>query len=152
DSRAPPPFPTRRSSDLYHTVSGHKTRTRKSLRMPKVVSAEMARLVFNEKCRINISDEALSEEIEAVLKRNDFYRRFQNALELNFALGGMAMKVYGDESGLKISFVSPDCFVPLRVDGETVTEAAFISQTRKGDKYYTLVESHRWDSNGDYVI
>jgi len=47
-------------------VSGHKTRTRKSLKMPKVVSAEMARLVFNEKCRINISDEALSEEIEAV--------------------------------------------------------------------------------------
>lgn len=137
---------------VYHTVSGHKTRTRKSLKMPKVVSAEMARLVFNEKCRINISDEALSEEIEKVLKRNGFYRRFQNALELNFALGGMAMKVYGDEGGLKISFVSPDCFVPLRVDGETVTEAAFISQTRKGDKYYTLVESHRWDSNGDYVI
>ncbi|MBN3585309.1 poly(3-hydroxybutyrate) depolymerase, partial [Algoriphagus aestuarii] len=59
--------------------------------------------------------------------------------------------VYGDEGRLKISFVSPDCFVPLRVDGERVTEAAFISQTRKGDKYYTLVESHRWDG-ADYVI
>src|SRR5690606_36797424 len=64
----------------------------------------------------------------------------------------MAMKVNGDEGGMKISFVSPDCLVPLRVDGETVSEAAFISQTRKGDKYYTLVESQRWDSNGDYVI
>src|SRR5690606_41590148 len=82
---------------VYHTVRGHKTRTRKSLKMPKVVSAEMARLEFNEKYRINMSNEALSEGIAKVLKRHGFYRRLHTTLELNSALVAIAIQLCGDE-------------------------------------------------------
>lgn len=138
----------------YHTVQGKKARKRHSLRMPKVVSEEMARLVFNEKCRINISDETLATEIERVFKRNSFYKRFQDFLEYNYAMGGMVMKAYaqplsGDGYELKISFTTADCFLPISHQGGKIIEGAFISQTRQGNKYYTLIESHRWTTNQD---
>src|SRR5690606_40455694 len=54
----------------FHTVQGEKARKRNSLRMPKVASEKMARHELNEKCGINISDEALATDIERNFKLN----------------------------------------------------------------------------------
>ncbi len=140
----------------YHTINGPQTRRMHTLNIPKVVAEEMARLVFNERCQINISDKGLAENIEDVFRSNKFYKKFQDYLEYNFALGGMVAKVYAvkdktDKYALRISFVTADCFFPISYTNGQVNEGVFINQTRKGDKYYTLLEWHQWD--GDvYVI
>lgn len=134
----------------YHTIEGQKSRTMASLNMAKVISQEMAALIFNEKCSINISDKALSDDIKNVLDANNFIKEFQRYLEYNFALGGMVIKVYWD-NGIKLSYVTADCFVPIAWDNKHITEGVFVNEISKGDKKYTLLEWHLVENN-EYVI
>lgn len=125
----------------YHTIEGQKSRRMASLNMAKVISQEMAALIFNEKCSINISDKTLSDNIKNVLDENNFIREFQRYLEYTFALGGMVIKVYWDE-GIKLSYVTADCFIPITWDNKHITEGVFVNEISKGDKKYTLLEWH----------
>ncbi|HDR7601026.1 TPA: phage portal protein [Bacillus mycoides] len=125
----------------YQTIEGQKQRRMASLNMAKVVSQEMASLIFNEKCSINISDETLFNNIKNVLDENNFSREFQRYLEYMLATGGMVIKVYWD-NGIKLSFVTADCFVPVSWDNNKVTEGVFINESTKAGKYYTLLEWH----------
>lgn len=138
----------------YHTIEGQKSRTMASLNMAKVISQEMATLIFNEKCSINISDDTLSENIKNVLDDNNFIKEFQRYLEYNFALGGMVIKVYWD-NGIKLSYVTADCFIPITWDNKHITEGVFVNETSKGDKKYTLLEWHLVEvreAGKEYVI
>ncbi|PEB52454.1 portal protein [Bacillus sp. AFS098217] len=136
----------------YQTVDGnsHKRQMR-TLGMPKVISAEMANLVFNEKCEISLSDEETHNYVQEVFKNSSFYLQFQNYLEYMFAIGGIVAKVYADKKGVRIGFVNADCFIPTADDGKTVTEGIFINESRKNNKKYTLLEWHRWEKDV-YVI
>ncbi|MED3586541.1 phage portal protein [Bacillus thuringiensis] len=125
----------------YQTVEGQKQRRMASLNMAKVVTQEMSSLIFNEKCSINISDEALFDNIKNVLDDNNFNREFQRHLEYMLSLGGMVIKAYYD-GDIKLSFVTADCFVPVSWDNNKVTEGVFINESTKAGKYYTLLEWH----------
>ncbi|PEB19719.1 portal protein [Bacillus toyonensis] len=125
----------------YHTVEGQKSRRMASLNMAKVISQEMAALIFNEKCSINISDKTLSDDIKNVLDENNFIKEFQRYLEYTFALGGMVIKVYWND-GIKLSYVTADCFIPIAWDNKHITEGVFVNELSKGDKKYTLLEWH----------
>src|SRR5690606_32268320 len=80
----------------YVTANGLRTRPKKSLRMSKIVSNQMASLIFNERCQININDEDTHKYIREVLSDSKFYSVFQNYLEYMFALGGLVIKPYFD--------------------------------------------------------
>lgn len=136
----------------YHTIEeGKQTRRMMSLNMPKVVSEEMASLVFNEKCEINISNKKVSKFVEGVLKDNKFNKLFQDYLEFGFALGGMVIKPYEKDGKVKLSFVTADCFIPVSYGNEGVIEAVFVNEWRKGKAKYTHLEWHLWE-NGIYTI
>ncbi|NPC91214.1 phage portal protein [Bacillus sp. WMMC1349] len=141
----------------YTTIGrGRKIRRMETLGMAKVASEEMARLIFNEKCKLNISNKDLAEEINRILKNNNFYKMFQDHLEYMFALGGMVMKVYVEldrlgNKQIKIGFVTADCFIPLSYSNDRVNEGLFISTTRKGKKFYTLLEWNQWEGQ-KYVV
>lgn len=136
----------------YQTVDGnsHKRQMR-SMGMPKVISAEMANLVFNEKCEISLSDENTHDYVQKVFDNSSFYLQFQNYLEYMFAIGGIVAKVYADDKGVRIGFVNADCFIPTADNGKTITEGIFINESRKNNKKYTLLEWHSWQDN-KYVI
>lgn len=140
----------------YHTIqNGEQARRMHTLNIPKVLSEEMAKLIFNEKCQINISPEGLKDKIDNILKINKFYHRFQRYLEYMFAIGGMAIKVYAENDNIKIGFVSGDCFIPVSYSNDEIREGVFINQTKKARNgrtiYYTLLEWHTWEES-NYVI
>ncbi|MGW6724146.1 phage portal protein [Streptomyces sp. NPDC054995] len=141
----------------FTTIEGGKrTRRMFTLGMAKVASKEMASLIFNEKCAINISNEKLSKEIEGVFKYNKFYKLFQDRLENMFALGGLVLKAYVDtdragQKRIKISYVTADCFIPLAYSNGDITEGVFLTVSKRGNKWYTLLEWHQWDGE-IYVI
>jgi A118 family predicted phage portal protein len=135
----------------YKTISGTKKRRMATLNMPKVVSQEIATLVFNEKCEISISDETLAENIKSVFKANSFYKKFQDYLEYNFALGGMVIKGYAEDGQIKLSYVTADCFIPISWDNTGILEGVFVNESQRQDKRYTHLEWHLWDG-ADYVI
>ncbi|WP_445683653.1 phage portal protein [Sporosarcina sp. FSL K6-3457] len=135
----------------YQTVNGRKKRRMSSLNMPKVLSQEMATLIFNERCEINIDDDDLAENIKNVLSENKFSKHFQDYLEFQFALGGMVIKPYFGDDEIKLSFVTPDCFIPVSWDNKGIFEAIFTNQTRKGKKVYTHLEWHLREGD-EYVV
>ncbi|MFC4075230.1 phage portal protein [Salinithrix halophila] len=141
----------------YNTIGqGTRKRRMNTLRMPKIASEEMARLVFNEKCTINISDERFSEEIKSVFEYNKFHKVFQDRLEYMFALGGIVPKVYAEtdragQTRIQITYATADCFVPLSYSNDHISEGLFVNVTRKGKYWYTLLEWHQWEGQ-TYVI
>lgn len=128
-----------------HTLNGKKKRRRATLNMPKVLSQELASLVFNEKCEISISDEAFSENVKEVFKCNNFYKEFQRYLEYEFAMGGRVIKAYVVNGEIKLSYVTADCFVPIQWDNKGVHGGIFVHEFKRGDKYYTHLEWHFWE-------
>ena len=102
----------------YQTIAGREYRRMASMNMPKVVSQEMASLVFNEKCKINISDNALGQEIEKIFVKNNFYREMQKYLEYMFGMGGMVIKPFVENGELKLSYVAPSAFIPISYNNE----------------------------------
>jgi A118 family predicted phage portal protein len=135
----------------YNTVMGQKTRRRQSLGMGKVVSQELAKLVFSEKVEININNKQFADNIEDAFQKNRFYKVFQSKVEQMFALGGLVLKAHPKEQldgsyKLAFTYVTPDCFIPISYDNEEITEGAFVTVTKKGDKTYYLFEIHQWDN------
>lgn len=134
----------------YFTINkGTQTRKRKSLNMAKVSAEELSKLIFTEKVEININDKTFSDNISETLDNNRFYKEFQQKLEVMFALGGIVPKVfpkkqYDGTYKLLITYVTPDCFIPLSHENGDITEAAFLNVTKKNDKIYCLFEVHRW--------
>lgn len=135
----------------YRTINGKRERRMMTLNMPKVISQEMAGLVFNEKCEISIGDEKIKAFIDDVFRRNKFHKNFQDNLEYNFAIGGMVAKPYYEDGQIKISFVTADCFIPITYGNDGVKEAVFVNEWRKGKVKYTHLEWHLWEKDV-YVI
>lgn len=135
----------------YKTIDGHKERTMMTLNMPKTASAEMASLVYNEKCEINIDNQTVSEFIEGVFKDNKFDKKFQDYLEYMLAHGGMVIKPYVENEKILLSFVTADCFIPVSWRNDTINEAVFLYEFYRRDKKYTHLEWHLWEDDV-YVI
>lgn len=137
------------SKDSYTTVNGVKTRKRQSLNLAKVSTQKLAKLVFSEKVKISFNDETFEENIKELLKQNRFYKVFQGKVEKMFALGGLILKANpklkpDGEYKLIISYVTPDCFIPITYENDEISEGVFLTITKKGDKTYCLFEFHQW--------
>lgn len=135
----------------YQTIDGPKQRRMLTLNMGKIVSSEMASLVYNEKCEISVDNEAVSEFIHEVFKHNKFDKKFQDYVEYMFAHGGMVIKPYVENDKIMLSFVTADCFIPISWRNDTINEAVFPYEFKKRNKKYTHLEWHLWE-NGVYVI
>lgn len=135
----------------YQTINGVKQRKMDTLNMPKILSEEMASLIYNEKCEISIDNDNVSELIEEVFKNNKFDKKFQDYLEYSFAHGGMVIKPYIDNDKIMLSFVTADSFIPISWKNDSIYEAVFPFEFKKRDKKYTHLEWHLWDKE-TYVI
>lgn len=141
----------------YKTSRGiPKTRDMIGMDMGKVIPQKMAALVFNEKCKIEISnlkgEEDLADEfIKETFRKNNFYHNFQRYLEYMFSMGGMAIKAYFWNGEVRLAYAAADAFYPLSNDQDNIDEALFVNMERKNDYYYTLLEWHEWEGS-TYVI
>lgn len=140
----------------FSTLEGHRERDMNTLHMGKVAAAEMASLIYNEKCKISIGDKTVQEFIDDVLKQNKFDKNFQDYLEYSFAMGGMVIKPYierGNDGQLKImlTFVSADSFIPISWKNGNIYEALFPNEFVEQGEYFTHLEFHLW-KDGIYTV
>lgn len=143
-----------------------KTRTMATINAGKIIAAQMARYVWNERCALTVSmknrnsdseePDPLNEYLQHVLSDNRFGSAFGDLLEKSFALGGAALKEYveipknedGSDAGegrVRISYHMAPQFVPTAWDNSGVKCAIFTSREAKDGFYYTVVEWHHWD-------
>ena len=139
-----------------------KKRIMSTMNAGKMACAQMARYVWNEKCKISVSmasapeEDPLNEYLQEVLKENRFGTAFGDLLEKSFALGGCALKEWveipKDENGndigegkVQIGYTMASQFVPTAWDNSRVKSGIFISREARDGFYYTVVEWHRLD-------
>lgn len=118
-------------------------RTRKTLNAAKLITSELARLVWSENPEIN-TDESIADFLDA----NNFNNNMARFSEYGLAAGGFALKLYGKDNKLGIDFVPAECFIPVTWDNVRVTEADFIDRMARDGKVYVRVESHRKTETG----
>lgn len=140
--------------------------------IPKAISAELAGLIWNEQCEVNVSrihdegedaDTGLDEFVHDVLTKNNFWGKMQEHIEQAMALGGGALKAWYEEKHdadgapipgtgeIKIGYCMADQFVPTAWTNAEVTEGVFISREAKDGYYYTRLEWHKWDGETYYI-
>ena len=143
-----------------------KKRTLATMNAGKMACAQMARYVWNERCKIKASmkgakqgdADPLDEFLQEVLCENRFGTAFGDLLEKSFALGGGALKEWveipknekGEDIGegkIRIGYTMASQFVPTAWNNSRVTSGIFINREAKDGYYYTVVEWHRWDGN-----
>jgi len=122
-----------------------------TLNMIKEVSDLLSKVVFNDKCKISISDKVANDFIAQVFEDIDFYKQFQRYLEPMFALGGLAARPYIENGKVRISWCLATTFYPLKSNTNHIDEGAIVTKSLavEDDKviYYSLIEIH--ERNGD---
>ncbi|MCD1882809.1 phage portal protein, partial [Listeria monocytogenes] len=119
--------------NLNYEHNGNPVNRRQlSMNLPKVTAKYMSKLLFNEKVKINIDDEAAEEFVLNVLKTNGFTKNMERYIEYGEAMGGFVIKVYHDgNKNVKVSFATADCMYPLSNDSENVDECVIANSFHK---------------------
>lgn len=150
------------------------------------ISYELSRLNFGKRCcsddanlcevlEINAGNGEQAKFIEDVLSGSQFNTQYRKQLEKTSADGTTACYIRLDNATfmddnsvrggvIKLNYVEADSFIPLTVENDIVTEAAFSGSTlHKGKKQITIVlftldekgiyiaETHVFDDNGNEI-
>lgn len=128
----------------YPTLSGKKcSRTRKTLKAGYMVCSELASLLWAE-----MPDFTASDYVQSVLNGSAFWDAIKTQSEYMIALGGMALKLYIENSQVKIDYIPADRFVPVTWDASGVSEADFIDRRIEDKKQIVRIERHRIKPGG----
>lgn len=138
------------------------------INLTKLTAKYLAGLVFNEQCEIVISDESEEKKentfvsandfIQHAFEHNDFKKNLMRYLEPMFAIGGLAVRPYVDQTTneLEFSWALADAFYPLKSNSRGISEGVmmFVTTMVDGDRiiYYTLLEFHEWENNNTVKI
>ena len=123
------------------------TRRVAALNAARAVCSELARLCFSEGTTLISADGETQSLLQRVLRENSFDQRFPDFLEKVFALGGGVIKVYWD-GGIKLDFVTADCFAPTAWDSRGIYGGAFGSRVFRNGKSFFLAETQELSAEG----
>lgn len=134
---------------------------------------EMNRLNFAKRCcsddaklceviEINAGAGEQSERVNSILEKNEFGVQYRKQLEKTSAVGTSACyirldnaDIYDDGSikngNICLNYVDADCFIPLTVINDIVTEAAFSGSSLKGGKKQTTLVLFLLSEKGTYT-
>ena len=127
----------------YTRKGGIKGGTHKvaSLGAAKALCAELSRLCFTEGTDFVCADRETERYLKKVFDENCFSERISDFLEKAFASGGGVIKAYRDDNGVRLDFVTADCFVPTKWDSRGFYGGAFGSNVTQNGKNYIFAET-----------
>ena len=141
-----------------NSVGDLKNRPMITLNLMKQVAETLASVVFNDKCKIEITKPEAQEFIARAFDDNDFIKNFSKYLEPMFAIGGLAIRPYIDVTAnysVGFSYAQANTFYPLKSNTSNIRDCAIATKTtvveNKEAVYYTLLEFHEWEGD-KYVI
>lgn len=156
--------PAFHSYKVFNGVSS-VTCKRYKLSMANKVCNDWANLLLNEKVKINHPDQRTQEYIIAQLDANRFWVRGNQAqcdkmwaglvayvpYPKNVTVDEQTGRILGAD-GITINISCGRGIIPLTVKNGECTECAFCTDTKKGDKRYTLLQICRKDTDGTYLF
>lgn len=143
----------------YYTarVNGKNVKCeRKTMNMPKKVCEDIAKLLWTEKTRIDLSNKKATERLWETLdsKENSFTVNFPIFLEKALAIGtGVLVEYQNDEGKTLIDYLDGTVMIPYKYTNSyisgLITISRFIEEVRKKKIYYTHITYHEYE-NGVY--
>lgn len=153
----------------YFIYNGNRKikQQRFTMNMAKEISEDWSDILWSEKCKISLEDEAMQENFDELIDSLDLYAVINQAIEKSGALGteasvvsvydiienqdGMTLDV--SDAKTRIDLVDIDNIYPLSWNNKEITECAFGSvEYVKGDKYVVLSVHKIDEGSGNYVI
>lgn len=129
---------------VYSVYNGMVCTRQKRYRlgMAKKVCEDWANLLLNEKVSIKAGD--YEQQLNGILRENNFRVRGNQLIELTFALGTGAFVEYVDADGkVIVDFIRADMIYPLSWDNGDITECAFGSTRVIEGKEAVYLQIHR---------
>ena len=125
---------------------GQRTEWRFLLNAGKLLTSELAGLVFAEEPTLTVND-----DVRDILKENKFWTNLQAWLDIALALGNGALKWTIKDGKPIIDYVRATDVMPVSYDSRGVTEADFASTVVNEGKEFKVIERHRI-AEGGYEI
>lgn len=125
---------------------------RKTMNMPKKVCEDIAKLLYTEKTKIELSNKKATERLWEILdcKENSFSVNFPSFLEKSLAIGTGALIEYKNENDKTIiDYISGEVIIPYKYTNGYISGLITVSrftETGRGDKkiYYTHITYHEY--------
>lgn len=137
------------SATMYNAIQKwDKLYTESITNIASMIAGEAATMATID-MKITCEDKGNGMLVQRIIDTNR--DKFRSKLEMGIAYGGLIMKPNG-EGG--IDFVPTNRFIPISFDGNgNISEIIFVDTYNEGsDAYYTRLEYHHRNENGDYVI
>lgn len=153
----------------YFIYNGKKRvkQRRYTMNMAKEISEDWSDILWSEKCKISLKDEANQKQFDDLIDELDLYSLINQSIEKSGALGTSAavVSVYDlienqdtmvlDTSNAKtrVDLVDIDWIYPLSWSNKAITECAFGSvEYVKGQKYIVCSVHKKDEKSGNYHI
>jgi len=143
----------------YNEIIGGKSVQceRLTMNMPKKISEDIAKLLWTEKTRIDLSNRNSTKRLWEVLdsKENAFTVNLPIFIEKMLALGNGATVEYKDEdNNTIIDYIDGDVIIPYKFTNSyisgMITVSRFIEEKGKNKVYYTHITYHEY-VDGKYI-
>lgn len=157
-----------RSFHNYFIYNGQRKVNKKrfTMNMAKEISEDWSDILWSEKCKISMKDEASNKDFETLVNNLDIYSIINQSIEKSGALGTCATvtSVYNliqnkdtmvldvSEADTRIDVVDIDWIYPLSWNNKGVTECAFGSVEYNNGIKYVVLSVHKLNDAGNYVI
>ncbi len=144
------PLPTKTATNIalwsrmYRNEAAWLNDKIKSCNLPAAISSEIARLVTLE-LQTEVTGGARAKYIN--MSYQSVKDRLRQYVEYGCAKGGLIIKPYVSQSGIKVQFIQADKFFPLAYDdSQQISHCVFAEQITKGNRIYTRLETHKLEN------
>lgn len=137
----------------YRVYNGQKRVLcrRAGLGMAKKICEDWANLLMNERVRIRLGGEREQDFLEQVFQGSRFRLEANRMQEQKAALGTAAYVPRVTDGRIRIDFIDAEGILPLSWENGVVTDCAFASGRRRGDRDLLYLQLHHRE-NGRYLI
>lgn len=152
----------------YYIYNGQRKVNKKrfSMNMAKEISEDWADILWSEKCKISMKDEATQKQFNELLDLLDINSVINQSIERSGALGTSAtvtsvydiisnedkMTLDVSDAKTRIDIVDIDWIFPLSWNNKEIKECAFGSVEYIDGKKYVVLSVHKLNDKGNYVI
>ena len=137
----------------YRVYNGQKRVLcrRAGLGMAKKICEDWANLLMNERVHIRLEGEREQRFVDGILKENSFFLMANRMQEHKAALGTVAYVPRVTDGRIRIDLLSAEGILPLSWENGRVTDCAFASGQRQGDRDLLYLQVHH-RVDGSYQI
>ena len=140
---------------IYTEKKDGTIKRRKTLRMPKIVTQYMNKLIYTENVRITAESEKdktagqnINDFIQEIIENENYFQKSSELSETMFNLGGKVERPRVEDNKIKIDYILGEYFHPTAANNKQVHSGVLWSKVKKNGFTYTKLIRIMKDKDG----